>query len=152
MRIAATVAWRTKASPMELGAFFAGPAAYEHIEALAFAVVDEAEAILGGVSQPKGDDVHTAVTESAGGKRIYWSTDPDAVAKRLLVKEPQAWPLPAREGNPASVQLIGLVVADHPNSENFQYGLDGFPTTRFFTGAFAAVAARSDATWEVADA
>lgn len=152
MNVRATVAWRTKASAMELGEFFAGPASYEHIEGLAFAVVDAAESILSGVTQPTGEDVHTAVTESASGKRIFWSTDPDAVAKRLLVKEPQAWPLSAQHGQPASIQLIGLVVADHPNSENFQYGLDGFPVTRFFTGAFEAVAASTDARWEVADA
>lgn len=153
MNISATLKWEKKMTPMELGQFFASPEVENEIDRLGFLVVDAVDSIMANVEKPSGSDVHTAVTESSGGRRIYWSTDPEAVAGRILVKEPNNpkggtkwWPLTLPDGT-GSIQLIGLVVADHPNSENFQYGMNGFPNTRFFTGAFAQVAAETGSKW-----
>jgi hypothetical protein len=153
LNVSATLKWEKKMTPMELGEFFASDEVENFIDGIGFQVVDAVEAIMATVDKPSGSEVHTARTIGSGGNKIYWSTDPEAVAGRILVKPPNNpksgtrwWPLTLPDGT-GSIQLIGLVVADHPNSENYQYGMNGFPNTRFFTGAMAQVAANTGSKW-----
>ena len=151
MNVSGTAHWEYLASALELGKFFSSHEVSEAIEGLAFQVIDASDEIMNSIDEPHWETITTAVTINRAGEKVHWDTDPKAVAKKLVVKEPKEFPL-TLPGGEESVHLVGLVFADHPNSENYQYGLNGFPATRFFTGAFAKVAAANDAKWFVADA
>lgn len=146
MKIAADVRWEDRADAMELGKFFASHEVSEAIINLSFQVIDAAEELMNNIEEPHWETVTTAVTVTRSGEKIHWDTDPRAIAKKLVIKDPKEFPIEL-PGLGSSVHLVGLVFADHPNSENYQYGMNGFPATRFFTGAFNKVAADTDSRW-----